>query len=330
MLRSALNPLTSLCLLASQMPASAALAATTASHVNAGTNACTQPGRHPVGRTTRTLVSGGTQRRYQLFVPDAHAATSPLPLVLDFHGSGSSPDEELRINGMDRAAQRYGFVVAMPVALVAYPPGGHTWNIPPDRRLVDDVQFAKDVLDDVGQRVCIDEARINAAGFSGGARLASAVACAMPERIAGLGAVGGLRAPRDCQARSMPVIAFHGTRDPVNPYSGGGQDYWGYGIETAVHRWAALHRCGTALETRLSDTVVRRAYADCNGDRDVVLYRVEGGGHTWPGSRFPFPEERFGPTSRDIDATTLMLEFFQSHWAKGMPSRRLSGSGRKS
>ena len=42
------------------------------------------------------------------------------------------------------------------------------------------------------------------------------------------------------------------------------------------------------------------------------LYRVEGGGHTWPGGE-PLPEFITGETSRDINATRLLWEFFQAH-----------------
>jgi len=43
-----------------------------------------------------------------------------------------------------------------------------------------------------------------------------------------------------------------------------------------------------------------------------VLYAVEGGGHSWPGStrsRLPFT----GRLSRDINATEVIWGFFESH-----------------
>jgi polyhydroxybutyrate depolymerase len=43
----------------------------------------------------------------------------------------------------------------------------------------------------------------------------------------------------------------------------------------------------------------------------VVLYTIEGGGHTWPGG--PPVGRRVGRVSRDIDATSAMLDFFDRH-----------------
>jgi len=43
----------------------------------------------------------------------------------------------------------------------------------------------------------------------------------------------------------------------------------------------------------------------------VVLYEIEGGGHTWPGQG---PRVRFiGKSTHDISANDLMWEFFEKH-----------------
>jgi polyhydroxybutyrate depolymerase len=42
------------------------------------------------------------------------------------------------------------------------------------------------------------------------------------------------------------------------------------------------------------------------------IISVQGGGHSWPGGK-PLPEWLVGPTSREIDATARMWEFFLSH-----------------
>jgi len=62
----------------------------------------------------------------------------------------------------------------------------------------------------------------------------------------------------------------------------------------------------------VAEDVTRRAYPDCAGDASVVLYTIRGGGHTWPGGT-PMPEWLVGPTTRSIDATRLMWEFFRQH-----------------
>jgi len=47
------------------------------------------------------------------------------------------------------------------------------------------------------------------------------------------------------------------------------------------------------------------------GGRDVVLFTIEGGGHTWPGG--PPVGRSVGRVTRDLDATRVMLDFFDHH-----------------
>ena len=44
----------------------------------------------------------------------------------------------------------------------------------------------------------------------------------------------------------------------------------------------------------------------------MVFYGILGGGHTWPGSPVTFDEFVFGRTGREISATEIMVEFFES------------------
>jgi polyhydroxybutyrate depolymerase len=45
----------------------------------------------------------------------------------------------------------------------------------------------------------------------------------------------------------------------------------------------------------------------------VVLYVVEGAGHTWPGGVSYAREELIGKTSQDMSANQVMWEFFSRH-----------------
>ena len=58
--------------------------------------------------------------------------------------------------------------------------------------------------------------------------------------------------------------------------------------------------------------VTRTEYTKCAGNATVVLYTIEGGGHTWPGGG-PLPEWFVGPTTHSIDASSVMWEFFKDH-----------------
>ncbi len=71
-------------------------------------------------------------------------------------------------------------------------------------------------------------------------------------------------------------------------------------------------------DTATDGTRVRRtAYTGCREGGEVVLYTIEGGGHTWPGG--PPVGRLVGRVSRDIDATRTMLDFFDAHPAAVNP-----------
>jgi polyhydroxybutyrate depolymerase len=57
-------------------------------------------------------------------------------------------------------------------------------------------------------------------------------------------------------------------------------------------------------------------YTGCNEVAEVSLFTVDGGGHTWPGG-MPIPG--VGMTTRDIDATEEMWEFFQAYRLEDKP-----------
>jgi polyhydroxybutyrate depolymerase len=45
----------------------------------------------------------------------------------------------------------------------------------------------------------------------------------------------------------------------------------------------------------------------------VILYTIEGGGHNWPGGAQYLPRAIIGRTSRDLDATAVVWQFFADH-----------------
>jgi polyhydroxybutyrate depolymerase len=271
-----------------------------------------RPAPPGAGLTTWPVRSGGVERRYSVYVPRHRVDRQPCPIVVDIHGTGSNPAEELEVSGMARAAEERSFVVVLPIACVPHPNGGTGWNIPADPHEPDDVRYVADVLDDVSRRLDVDSRRIYVTGFSGGARLASEVASRLSHRIAALGAVGGLRAPSGT-GRPVAVIAFHGVDDPVNPYEGEGPAYWGYGLSEAVQGWARRSHCASLDTLRVAAGVRCARAIGCDGSNELRLYILDGAGHVWPGSRFALPAERFGAMTDAIDATALMLDFFARH-----------------
>jgi polyhydroxybutyrate depolymerase len=179
-----------------------------------------------------------------------------------------------------------------------------------------DVAFLTRLVGAVEQRYCIDRERVYATGFSGGARMASQLACDAPTVFAAVAPVSGLRFPAPCAARrAVPVIAFHGTADPVDPYGGHGQPYWTYSVPRAEAEWARHDGCASSpAVSRPVATVTLTAYARCRGRATVELYSISGEGHEWPGGpRLPRALVAFlGAQSNAIDADRVIWAFFDA------------------
>jgi polyhydroxybutyrate depolymerase len=61
-------------------------------------------------------------------------------------------------------------------------------------------------------------------------------------------------------------------------------------------------------------TVVRRkVYAGGKQGVEVVVYAIEGGGHTWPGGPQYLPAFLIGKASHNLEATQTIWDFFKRH-----------------
>jgi polyhydroxybutyrate depolymerase len=51
----------------------------------------------------------------------------------------------------------------------------------------------------------------------------------------------------------------------------------------------------------------------CPNGSSVELYRVRGGGHTWPGSALSAGAKQLGVTTMAINASKIIWNFFSAH-----------------
>jgi polyhydroxybutyrate depolymerase len=147
--------------------------------------------------------------------------------------------------------------------------------------------------------------------------MASVLACRAADRFAAFGPVAlELHLPACGAPRPVPIAAFHGTGDPIVPFEGGPVHCCGGAsvpsVAQSMTAWAAQDRCAvTPTDTQLSPMVVRREWTGCAPGGQVILYVIQGGGHTWPGAALPI---RFlGATTTEISAADVLWRFFQEH-----------------
>ena len=271
---------------------------------------------------SETLKSGGDLRNYWLVRPEGLENTKPAPLLMVLHGSAGSGEDMMTVTqrGFERLADKEKFVVVYPDALE------RRWN--DQGGTVDDVGFLLAIVDKLVADGLVDKNRIYVAGISNGGMMAQRLACEQADRIAGIATVaGGLPEPLQatCKpARALPVLVIHGTEDPIVPWSGGavaGFEDFGKVLsarETAKF-WAANNRCGDGgviaaepdRDPKDGTRVKMEVFASCPAGAAVKLAAVEGGGHTWPGGYQYLPERFIGRTSQDVDANSLIWNFFK-------------------
>ena len=268
------------------------------------------------------LTSGGVDRTFYVHVPDAKGA---LPLVLVFHGGGLHSDYKGRnmpnFTGFDALADEKGFIAVYPDGLNGnWGDGrGHSQS---EQDGIDDVAFVDAVLAQVEKEHSVDSKRIYATGISNGGFFSQRLACERSEVFAAIGSIAAtLPANLVCKPSSpISVAMYNGTADPLVPY-GGGQVAKDRGLATStddtVAAWKKTDGCTTPAATEDLDPVddgtsVHRFSWSC-GSTAVMLVRVDGGGHTWPGRAQYLPKSMIGPASQDLDATADEWAFFAAH-----------------
>jgi polyhydroxybutyrate depolymerase len=275
------------------------------------------------GSTTRHVTAGGTDREYLLSIPEGYDPSKPAPLIFDFHGLGSDMQQQALYSNLDVRGGARGYVVITPDGqgdVLRH------WSLRPAAAANPDVAFVQAMLRTTNRELCIDPARVFSTGISNGAMFSTLLVCALPGRLAAIAPVSGVNATNVCRAGTprASVLAFHGTADPIVPYEGGAYFSGAAAgralgipqakkVDDAVAAWAAFDGCrANASTTPVAADVQHLVWPGCPGGRAVELYRIIGGGHTWPGG-IPVAPGRLGATTESISATQLMLDFFDAH-----------------
>jgi len=268
-------------------------------------------------RNNGAMLSSGERREYLLHVPKSYAHGRPTPLVISMHAAGLWPAAQMETSRWNEAADEQGFIVVYPSGVGG--DGPRIWRADHEAGLMKEVQFISELIDTLEANYSIDPTRIYANGLSNGGGMAFVLSCRLSDRIAAVGMVAAahlLPSNWCADRRPVPMVAFHGTADPVTPYHGGKS--WAAprpfpDIPTWTASWAERDRCGPKpTESVVATDVTRIEYPGCADGTAVVLYAVQGGGHTWPGGSL-LPEWMVGRNSNGVDATSLMWAFFQEH-----------------
>ncbi|HXX48687.1 MAG TPA: PHB depolymerase family esterase [Myxococcota bacterium] len=290
--------------------------------------AAASAGAGPVpGDSARRIAWAGEERSYLLHVPP-HLA-EPLALVVVLHGGLGNARATMLQTGFSDAADVHGFAVVYPngshgtfasLLAVGRPKylvwnGGRCCGFASEHR-VDDVGFVRAVVAEVERELPIDPKRVYATGISNGGMMSYRLACEASDVFAAVGVVSGAQVtPRCAPAEPVSVIHLHGDADSYVPLAGGHGQLTRVAYPPTAQTlafWRAADGCSAEpRETTPRPGVHLSVYGDCRAGSEVELYRIEGGGHSWPGGdrlSLLLPE-----SSQALSATPLIWDFFASH-----------------
>jgi len=283
--------------------------------------------RLPAGDSRQTIKVGNTTREYILQVPAGLESSNKIPLILVFHGGGGRASSMPRFSGFDILAQdpHNLFIAAYPEAL------NKSWN--DSRRLspADDVEFIRGLIEKLQNDLPVDPHRVYATGISNGGFFSSRLACDLSDKIAAIASVAATMPTTlsgNCHpARPISVLYLNGTKDPLVPVNGGpvGANLGLHrgeciSLADAVNFWTKWDQTATMAQiSRIPDKtedgthVTKEVYAAGRDGTEVVVYRIEGGGHTWPGGSQYLPKMIVGKVTHQIDGAQEIWGFFRSH-----------------
>ena len=237
------------------------------------------------GETTETISVGGMQRQYILHVPASYTGKTPVPLVTDWHALLTDMNFEKGNSGYMALSESEGFIVVWPNGI------DNAWNIGPcctSSRTVDDLGFAKAIVQKIESTGCVDTKRVYATGYSMGGGMSHYLACNAADVFATVvpSAFDLLQESEEpCHpARPITVMSFRGTADPIVPYAGGASTPPN-GLAVTIHflgamgtfqKWAMLDNC---TDTPADSGNGCMTYSKCDAGVQVTLCTAQGGSH---------------------------------------------------
>lgn len=258
-----------------------------------------QPGQY----VSETLSFNEGERTYQYYVPSTYQEGQPIPLMLSYHGAGSYGLGQMVYSGFHELAEREGFIVVTP---------DYGINVSGNFQSPGVADFTSRILDQMIDKYSIDTTRIYASGISMGGNASLTLAHELGDRIAAVAPVASGIGPalRRELPRPTTVVWFYGNQDT----SYGAEIY--EALDHLVTQNGASERPEVTHWHPSEDDptrVTRFRYDGGQNGTEVIFYRIEEGGHTWPG-RYQYASLiTVGYTTQHINATELIWEHLSQH-----------------
>ncbi|MEM7183674.1 MAG: alpha/beta fold hydrolase [Spirochaetota bacterium] len=266
------------------------------------------------------------QRIVEFHYPETAQNHTHPPLVILLHGGGGGKVKRFKeTTGMQKLADKKGFILAFPYGNGVFSRRLLTWNAGnccgyAKKNKIDDVKFINAWIEYAKDKLGVDKRRIYVAGISNGGMMAFHIACRLSDKVAAVASISGAfnEDKTTCKPQQpVSILSFRGRLDTHIKYNGGASEGVDKGridksAQHTLNFWQKANRCSTA-PPKISSTkyVKQTSYQNCKQQNEVTLYSLARGTHSWPGGkRSAFFLDT--PT-QDINASQVTWEFFSKH-----------------
>lgn len=283
------------------------------------------------GVETVGLEVDGLERYYMVYIPKTYDENRNYPVVFILHGGGGKAAGMIRFTRgrFNTLADRDEFIAVYPNGYKKGWNDGDRDTLAAARRLnIDDVGFFDAMIEDLDGKFSIDRNNIFACGISNGGFMVQRLAI---ERSGVFKAIGVVAAnmsedqQKTTPENPVPVIFICGTADPLVPYNGGPVVVLNQNrgevlsVDESVDYWKRVNGCSEKakvttfadINKRDGSTAVKTVWQNPGNEQlKVVNIRIEGGGHTWPGTKQYLPRKLVGNVNRDFNGCDEIWDFF--------------------